>query len=193
MEQLDNKYYRMGITMYFHVVDCSQEDNLLIIEMCSICNGKAIVCKTNMLMQTFEESLKTEVTKAEYDDFKSYCKNPDLRIMYNCEITRLYPPKNFIPYNCCDGYKECIDIDKCLEDEIKDLWSNGIKTMGCCCGHGKTLGFIQVTNDCIDRMYELGYQNYIYENEFGGKERKDAFIPKTTKHIYHEYRNGFWC
>ena len=40
-------------------------------------------------------------------------------------------------------------------------------------------------------MKQLGYQHYIYEEEFGGKERLDAFIPKTTKHIYEGYSEGY--
>jgi len=29
-----------------------------------------------------------------------------------------------------------VNIDKCLIHEIINLWEQGIKTTGCCCGHG---------------------------------------------------------
>ena len=112
--------------------------------------------------------------------------------LYNCKKVVLTAPKNFIPYNLDpDRYKEKIPVDACLAEEIQNLWELGIKTCGCCCGHGKVLGFINVTDDCIEKMYELGYQNYIFPDEFGGKERKDTFIPKTTYHLYEGYSDGF--
>lgn len=111
--------------------------------------------------------------------------------IYNCKKVVLKTPQNFIPYNHSEGYKEDVCIDGCLEDEIKSLWDRGIVTTGCCCGHGMNLGFIQVrTQADVDKMKSLGYQHYIYKDEFGGVDRKDAFIPKTTKHIYDGYSDG---
>lgn len=118
-----------------------------------------------------------------------YGKEKHLYI-YNCEKVVLPTPPNFIPYNCRDGYKEDVCIDKCLEEEIKSLWAENIVTLGCCCGHGRNLGFIQVADGCVDKMVSMGYQHYIYEDEYGGIERKDAFIPKTTWHIYDGYSDG---
>ncbi len=106
---------------------------------------------------------------------------------YNCKTKVLYPLENFIPCNCVEGYKTAITVDKCLADEIEELWSMGIRTTSCCCGHGVALGFIEVVKEDIPKMEELGYTHYIYEKEFGGKERLDAFIPKSYKHIYDSY------
>ena len=100
-----------------------------------------------------------------------------------CLTTKLIPPPNFIKCNCSDDYKNEILIDTCLAEEIKYLWEHKIRTTGCCCGHRKQLGFIQVIEEDIPKMYELGYQNYIYDDEFGGINRIDAFIPKSTLHI----------
>jgi hypothetical protein len=115
--------------------------------------------------------------------------------VYNCGKRILYPPKNFITYNIVtddnDQYKDSVQVDECLADEIEELWSKGIKTCGCCCGHGLSLGYIQVTNDCIEQMEKLGYVHYIYENKFGGVKRRDAFIPKTYGHIYSGYSYGY--
>lgn len=105
-------------------------------------------------------------------------------IMYKCEKKVLYPPVELLKCNSCDEYKSSVVVDKCLSDEIERLWSKGVKTTGCCCGHGINLGFIEVRDECIEIMEQLGYVHYIYPEKFGGVERKDAFIPKTYGHIY---------
>ena len=112
--------------------------------------------------------------------------------MYKCRKIVLKPPENFIKYNCSDGNKNAIQVDICLANEIKDLWDKGIRTTGCCCGHGLELGFIQVTDECISKMEELGYEHYIYSEKFGGAGRRDAFIPKTYGHIYDGYTNEYF-
>ena len=91
---------------------------------------------------------------------------------------KLFPKINTIPYNFADGYKNVIFVDECISDEITKLWNNNIITTGCCCGHGK-IGFIQVSEQSIDKMKKLGYEKYIYSDDFGGINRNDAFIPKT--------------
>lgn len=111
--------------------------------------------------------------------------------IYNCRKKILIPPKGLIKYNYCDKLKERVTVDECLADEIENLWDNGIKTTGCCCGHGRLLGYISVTEDSIPMMKKMGYVHYIYETEFGGVERKDAFIPKSYGHIYNGFSDGF--
>lgn len=59
------------------------------------------------------------------------------------------------------------------------------------CGHGKYLGFINVYQDDIEKMEHLGYQHYIFEDDFGGEKRKDTFIPKSYGHIYDGYIDSF--
>ena len=112
--------------------------------------------------------------------------------LYNCKKVILTAPKEFIPFNLDpQRYKEKILVDACLAQEIQRLWSLGIKTTGCCCGHGRVLGYIGVFDDYIEAMEALGYQHYIFEEIAGGIDRKDAFIPKTTHHIYEGYSDGF--
>jgi len=108
-------------------------------------------------------------------------------MLYKCEKMAITPPEKLIKYNCSDEYKRHILVDKCISDEISSLWEKGIRTTGCCCGHGRELGFIQVVDDDIPKMLQLDYVNYIYPNDFGGEKRIDAFIPKTYGHIYQGY------
>ena len=108
---------------------------------------------------------------------------------YNCLKATLYPPKNFIKYNSRNDYKDEVFVDACLADEILKLWSNGIRTTGCCCGHGSEhiSSFIMVQEEDIEKMEKLGYQHrimkYIDSNEF----RNDCFIPKSTIHYFDGY------
>lgn len=112
-------------------------------------------------------------------------------MMYKCKKITITPPQNFIKFNCQDRYKDSVRVDACLSGEIIWLWGEGIKTTGCCCGHGRHLGYIEVTDDCIEKMKELRYQNYIYPDDFGGIERKNAFIPQSTHHIYDGYTEDY--
>lgn len=99
----------------------------------------------------------------------------------------------FQTYECCyhitlpwlckfpwedDSMKEpmTVSIDKCLLPEILKLWEIGIKTTGCCCGHGKKGAFIGVDFDDIQKMKDLGYE--VYHNECRPND-EDSFIPKT--------------
>lgn len=54
--------------------------------------------------------------------------------------------------------KRWLCIDRCLLDEISLLWSQGIITTGCCCGHNQIPGFIGVEFAFIDQMKQLGYK-----------------------------------
>lgn len=111
--------------------------------------------------------------------------------MYNCSKKVLYPPKNFIPYNCDrTEYKTEICVDACLADEITELWKKGIRTMGCCCGHGRYLGMIQVLPEDAPKMLALGYEFYIYSEE-DNFSRADAFIPKSYGHDYNGHTDSF--
>lgn len=90
----------------------------------------------------------------------------------------------YLPWKCKFAWEDdsklepkLVSIDKCLLPEILKLWELGVKTTGCCCGHGdKSKAFISVHPKWIKTMKTLGYENYY--NEYN-PERKDHFIPKT--------------
>lgn len=100
----------------------------------------------------------------------------------------------FQTYECCyhvtlpwlckypwedDSMKEAmtVSIDKCLLPEILELWEMGIKTTGCCCGHGRIEPFIGVDFDDIQKMKDLGYK--VHYNKCRPND-EDSFIPKTV-------------
>lgn len=116
------------------------------------------------------------------------------RTQYKCRTVTLIPPQNLLFMNVQTTdeiqYKNMkISVDACIADEISELWTkHHIRTTGCCCGHGSLLGFIEVEENDIKKMENLGYCHYIYHELFGGYQRQDAFIPKTGwKHIYDGY------
>jgi hypothetical protein len=81
-----------------------------------------------------------------------------------------------------------VAIDKCLLGEVVSLWEMGIKTTGCCCGHGKwSKAFIGVKPEYIQVMKDLGYK--VHQNVCRpGAE--DSFTPKTL-FSYGEINKGF--
>ena len=99
----------------------------------------------------------------------------------------------YLPWKCKFSWeddskleKKLVSIDKCLLSEILRLWELGIKTTGCCCGHGDiSKAFISVHPKYIKTMKTLGYENYY--NKFN-PESKDHFIPKT-KFTYQSFPN----
>ena len=73
-----------------------------------------------------------------------------------------------------------IGVDECLVDEIKSLWSSGIITTGCCCGHNQMAPYIGVIERDIPRMRLLGYVNSPHLLE---PEREDNFYPKSIRRV----------
>lgn len=74
-----------------------------------------------------------------------------------------------------DGRKPTICLDPCIANEIKQLWSLGIITYGCCCGHNILPSFVNVDDKDIFTMIELGYvQNHT------DLSRKDTFKLKSA-------------
>ena len=82
---------------------------------------------------------------------------------------------------------EMIGIDKCLVDEIRYLWSLGIITAGCCCGHGRIEPTICVEEEYIDKMKELGYK--VYPNPCRPYD-EDCFFAKTKVPLRKGEENG---
>ena len=91
----------------------------------------------------------------------------------------------YLPWKCKFAWEDdsklepkLVSIDKCLLSEIVSLWEMGIKTTGCCCGHGDaSKAFISVHPTHIETMTNMGYKTYY--NEFN-PEAKDHFYPKSA-------------
>ncbi|MCK4822347.1 hypothetical protein KA005_41675 [bacterium] len=58
-----------------------------------------------------------------------------------------------------------IGVDKCIVAQVVNLWEAGIRTYGCCCGHNKTPGFINLDERDFSKALELGWGKYEYPND----------------------------
>lgn len=85
-------------------------------------------------------------------------------------------PEHMSKYKAKQGGASSICLDKCIADEVKELWALGITTTGCCCGHNKILGYIGVIDQDIERMEGLGYSVACNPCR---PESRDSFIPKS--------------
>jgi hypothetical protein len=108
---------------------------------------------------------------------------------YDCVYNIMLPYKTKFEWEDDNKLKpKYVSIDKCLMHEVILLWEIGIKTTGCCCGHGDSRQpFIGVKKEFIPKMKELGYKvrfNNCRPND------EDSFIPKTRFH-YGEVKKGF--
>lgn len=82
-----------------------------------------------------------------------------------------------LPWQLEDGGRKTVAIDRCLLPEVISLWEQGIRTTGCCCGHGNSeLSYIGVEFEDIDKMKSLGYK--VRFNPMRPTD-EDSFIPKT--------------
>lgn len=82
----------------------------------------------------------------------------------------------FGSYDCGTTTAYGFDADMCLTAEINSLNSEGITTIGCCCGHGRKRGYIQVVPGECDKMLKLGYEPRPVKSEHYATS---CFIPKT--------------
>lgn len=79
-----------------------------------------------------------------------------------------------------------VGIDRCIAEEIKELWFQGTNTIASCCGHNKIVrskelpGTVLVEDKDIERMKDKGYKQW--HNPSRPKD-KDGFLTKT---IYKE-------
>lgn len=69
-----------------------------------------------------------------------------------------YDNQRFIPSPFHMPKENGYCIDTCLVEEILELWSYGIETTGCCCGHNKLWPYIGVIPDHEERMIDRGYK-----------------------------------
>lgn len=60
----------------------------------------------------------------------------------------------FVP----DGWHP-IGVDACIADLVQEMNNRGIITTGCCCGHGKDTGWVQIDPISEDLLIRYGY-NY---------------------------------
>ena len=99
--------------------------------------------------------------------------------MCNCINIKMGSYSNQITLKMPNG--EPMGIDECIAEEIKNVWSYGIKTTGCCCGHNTNKGYIGVIDKDIEFMKKAGYKTLINKQNLRDESN---FLPKS------HYNNG---
>jgi len=96
----------------------------------------------------------------------------------NHKIITLMECKDIIigSYDCYEETNYNFSVDSCLVKEINFLNNKGINTIGCCCGHGRNHGYIQVIPSHVCNMKNLGYEQLPIDEKGNGKW---CFKPKT--------------
>jgi hypothetical protein len=141
-------------------------------------------------VEDFERAIKQMRNSHAADIYKRYIQEEKKRPLKACGCVNVemgtYANTVLLDYPECmqhyrkkriqAGYQaEKIQVDACIAEEIKDLWSKGVITMGCCCGHNKQQSMVNVDENSIKKMLALGYiQNH------PDPERKDTFRLKTA-------------
>lgn len=91
------------------------------------------------------------------------CTCVDVEIgSYDNQVTLRIPPhmEQYSKNRVAAGLSPYVCIDRCILPTVEALWGLGIKTSGCCCGHGKTHSYIGVLDeDDAEKMKDLGYTN----------------------------------
>jgi len=59
-----------------------------------------------------------------------------------------------------------IKVDRCIAEEIKWLNAQGVRTEGCCCGHGNGVPEAMIKPSSVSKAKELGY-NPVYHPDIG--------------------------
>lgn len=68
-------------------------------------------------------------------------------------------------------------LDRCVAEEVMQLWMKGITTTGCCCGHQTEHAYIGVIDPDIPKMKEMGYKVAPNKSRPGAE---DSFYPQGT-------------
>lgn len=120
-------------------------------------------------LKDLEEAIK--IARDTYVPYHStvYCEETDQAILPLPEF--MLPRKNCIG----DILSPNVCIDGPLVDEIRNLWSKGIRTTGCCSGHAGE-PYIGVAPECIASMEQMGYIHRYNPNDGA---IQCTFIPKT--------------
>lgn len=107
---------------------------------------------------------------------KCTCVNVEIG-SYDNQVTVRIPPhmSEYRDNRVAAGLSPYVCIDRCVFEEIEGLWLLGVKTSGCCCGHGKEIAYVGVLDDKdVQIMESLGYE-HLPESHTSSPERHFKF------------------
>lgn len=79
-----------------------------------------------------------------------------------------------------------IPVDSCIKDEIEYLITNGVITLGCCCGHHRSKHTTcLIHKDSINLAKEMGYEPYLFRHEKGFEDRYEIILNTPIKRKFY--------
>ena len=85
---------------------------------------------------------------------------PDVRVGSHLNSVVVPIPSHMESYSVARvtaGLSSTVGIDRCILEEIQDLWAKGIRTYGSCCGHNHSPSMVNVHADDDVAMLSMGY------------------------------------
>lgn len=89
-------------------------------------------------------------------------------------------------------YKQ-VSVDCCLVRLITTLHSQGIRTLGSCCGHGNYCGGIVIDTYSVAKAIQLGYRvNEEWRADYSETNNGDDFVIYQIERFNDSCRNCHW-
>jgi len=109
------------------------------------------------------------------------CKNVEIGSYDNQIILGYYPVmREYADNRLKEGLSNYgICVDRCIVDQVVELWEAGIRTYGSCCGHNKTEGFINVGEEDYEKALLLGFEPYVFDKKPYDLNRRDTVKVKV--------------
>jgi len=74
-----------------------------------------------------------------------------------------------------------IKVDICIGLEIESLIKNGIRTYGCCCGHGKYKPECLVDISCKDKLNNMDYELHEFSEGHSKKGVMEIYLKTNVQ------------
>ncbi|MHA1973009.1 MAG: hypothetical protein ACTSW1_08450 [Candidatus Hodarchaeales archaeon] len=74
--------------------------------------------------------------------------------------------------------RSSVSIDSCIVDAIEGLWREGVRTQGCCCGHGPIPATVCVEDEDIPKMKAMGAKVFQELSRYGWTETNEDGSPR---------------
>lgn len=75
--------------------------------------------------------------------------------------------------------RECFVVDSCIVPALLAIWDRGIKTSGCCCGHGSGSGVIGLVTYRDEKSIEEHPEPYRPADEL--ENRREAWMTASLR------------
>ena len=116
------------------------------------------------------------------------CDNVEMG-SYAAEVVSLIPEhmRSYRESRLRDGLAPIISFDRCCLPQIQHLWSLGVVTLGCCCGHNKVKGFVNVGMDGFQKAIDAGYKPYVFIDD---QKRRDTIEFENAEKVLELINKG---